>query len=132
MGEIVNRPWGTYEVLYDGNDCKVKKITVNPGQRLSLQSHKQREEIWTIVSGVGYVEVSMRGEYDHKGYVFEKDVVDIEKYAKHRIKNPTGEEPLPKAEPLVFIEVQLGSYFGEDDITRYEDDYGRVEDVKTV
>ena len=91
-----------------------KTITVNPGQRLSYQSHEKREEHWTIVSGSGIFTLN-----DEEIEVKISDHVFIPKQAKHRMHNP-GKEP------LVFVEVQLGEYFGEDDIVRYEDDYQRV------
>lgn len=112
------RPWGEYTILVDAPDYKVKTITVKAGQQLSLQSHKQRHEYWTIVSGTGY----FIGGYDqeHLGAELVKpgDVLDIPPEMLHRIKAGGSD--------LVFIEVQLGTYFGEDDITRYEDDFGRA------
>jgi len=111
LGE--SRPWGGYQILYDGEDCKVKRITVNPGQRLSLQSHKHRQEDWYVVAGQGSVQL------DHSEHSVQVDSrVFIAREQKHRVKN-TG------TVDLVFIEIQTGTYFGEDDITRYEDDYGR-------
>lgn len=108
------RPWGFYRVLSDRSDYKVKQITVWPGKRLSLQSHQRRAEHWIIVSGQARVTVNDR-IYD----LCARDAVDIPLGAAHRIQN-TGEGP------LVFIEVQQGDYFGEDDITRLEDDFGRA------
>jgi mannose-6-phosphate isomerase len=107
------RPWGQYWVLEDAKTHKVKRIEVNPGGRLSYQYHSKRSEVWTIVQGVG--RVTLDGE--------EKDyrpgqVVKIPQGTKHRIANPGNE-------PCVFIEVQYGTYFGEDDIVRIEDDYDR-------
>ncbi len=109
-----HRPWGYYEILSDVPDHKVKRIVVFPGKRLSLQSHRRRAEHWTVVSGYPVVvrdaeELSLRPG----------DSVDIPREAKHRLLNP-GQEA------VVFIEVQMGDYFGEDDIERFEDDYGRV------
>ncbi len=107
------RPWGSYEILLDTPDFKSKKMSVNPGQQLSYQSHKQREEHWIITTGQGEVVLDdvvhpvRRGSY-----------IKIPLGAKHRIRN-NGTEVLD------FIEVQIGSYFGEDDITRYQDDYRR-------
>lgn len=107
------RPWGEYFVLDDADSHKVKRIVVNPGGRLSYQYHKKRSEVWTIVSGVATI--TLDGEVTiHK----QGDVIEIPQQAKHRIQN-SGKEP------LTFIEVQLGSYFGEDDIVRIEDDYNR-------
>mgnify|MGYP001255502630 CR=1 FL=1 len=108
------RPWGFYRVLSDQSDHKVKQITVWPGRRLSLQSHQRRAEHWIIISGLARVTVNNR-HHD----LCARDAVDIPLGAAHRIQNTgTG--------PLVFIEVQQGDYFGEDDITRLEDDFGRV------
>ena len=111
------RPWGNFEVLYDGEDCKVKRITVNPEQRLSYQFHNKRTEQWTIISGQGMVTID-----DKKNTAKRGTVIWIPQEAKHRIKNTSKEED------LVFIETQLGTYFGEDDITRIEDDYERIKD----
>lgn len=107
------RPWGRYEVLLDADDHKVKEITVLPGKRLSLQRHQRRSEHWHVVSGNAVV---TRGEEELT--LGPGDSVDIPKQALHRIMNPGAEQ-------LVFIEVQHGDYFGEDDIERFEDDYGR-------
>lgn len=108
------RPWGYYQVLADTPDHKVKRITVWPHSRLSLQSHKHRAEHWIIVSGTARVTVN-----DRLIDLGPSESVDIPHGAAHRIQNP-GEVP------LVFIEVQQGDYFGEDDITRLEDDFGRA------
>ena len=108
-----HRPWGTYEVLLDDDDCKVKKITVNPGEKPSYQYHHKRDEIWVIVSGQGLVTIENVESEVSKG-----NVIHVPRTKKHRIKN-VGEGE------LVFIEVQLGEYFGEDDIVRVEDDYHR-------
>ena len=107
------RPWGHYVVLFDGDDCKVKRILVHPGKRLSLQRHRRRAEHWHIVKGEGLV---TRGE-EHIP-VKEGDSLDIPLGALHRIRN-LGQSD------LVVIEVQRGEYFGEDDIERVEDDFGR-------
>jgi len=116
--EKEERPWGNYEVLQDAPKFKVKRICVNPGKRLSLQMHGKRDELWTIVGGEGFIEL------DHlKLSVEYGDTVDIRRGQQHRIMN-TG------TKPLIFIEVQTGDYFGEDDIVRYQDDYGR--DVESL
>lgn len=107
------RPWGEYWVLEDAETHKVKKIKVNPGGRLSLQYHHKRAEVWTIVSGIGTVTI----DNDIKDYKA-GEVAQIPLGAVHRIENKTSE-------PVFFIEVQYGSYFGEDDIVRIEDDYNR-------
>ena len=113
MNEIEHRPWGSFEVLVDEPDYKTKRIVVSPGGRLSLQYHHRRQEHWFVVAGTGDV---TRG--DDLLPVQAGVAVDIPVKIPHRIAN-TG------AEPLVFIEVQTGEYFGEDDIVRLEDDYGR-------
>mgnify|MGYP000168005075 FL=1 len=112
--EIGNRPWGHYIVLLDSEQCKVKKITVNPNQRLSYQSHEKRREQWTVVEGE--LTVVLDGE-EHT--VYAGSSIHIPLGSKHRAWNQTGEE-------LSFIEVQTGDYFGEDDIIRLEDSYGRA------
>jgi mannose-6-phosphate isomerase len=109
-----HRPWGFYEVLsQDKQDHKVKRITVWPGKRLSLQYHQKRSEHWVVVSGCGLVSVEGK-----QVKLVENESIDIPLRAQHRMEN-IGDEP------LVFIEVQLGEYFGEDDIVRVEDDFGR-------
>ena len=113
--ESERRPWGMYEVLYDGEDCKVKKIVVDPGQRLSYQYHHKRSEYWTVVSGTGEVRLNEDIIEVHEGsHIF------IPLNAKHTISNTSN------INPIVFIEIQTGNYFGEDDIVRLEDDYGRA------
>jgi len=113
--ETDQRPWGYYEVLLDEADYKVKRIVVQPGCRLSLQFHRRRREHWFIAKGEGIV---TRGREEIP--VASGLAVDIPVEVAHRIQN-TGPEP------LVFIEVQLGTYFGEDDIVRLADDFGRTE-----
>lgn len=108
------RPWGHYEVLLDTPEHKVKRITVYPGQRISLQKHMRRSEHWVVVTGEG--EVSLDG----KTHILQHHhSIDILRQTLHRIVNKGSE-------PLVFIEVQMGDYFGEDDIIRVQDDYGRT------
>lgn len=108
------RPWGCYEVLSDTPHHKVKRIVVRPGKRLSLQRHKKRSEHWIIVTGYPIV------VRDGKEIPLKPgDSIDIPQGTVHRLANP-GDTP------VVFIEVQMGDYFGEDDIERFEDDYGRV------
>lgn len=107
------RPWGRFEILLDTPTYKSKLITVWPGQRLSYQSHKKRAENWIVVEGEGDFTLNDETQRVSKGqHLF------IPLGAKHRISNP-GKDVLK------FVEVQLGSYFGEDDIVRYDDDYGR-------
>ncbi len=112
MGEEV-RPWGRYEILSESSDHKVKRIVVDAGARFSYQRHQHRAEHWFIVSG--------NAKVTHEGFEFEMsagDSIDIAQGELHRLAN-IG------TEPVVFIEVQSGSYFGEDDIERIEDDYNR-------
>ena len=108
------RPWGNYTVLYSDGTCQVKKLVVNPGKRISLQSHKYRSEHWFIVSGEGIAEFD--GE---KIEVSPGDSIDIPVGSKHRIS-------CGASRPLIFMEIQTGSSFNEDDIIRYEDDFGRM------
>lgn len=114
QGEDSERPWGSYEVLSDEPDHKVKRIVVRPGKRLSLQRHRRRAEHWVVVAGRG---IATRGGDELE--LEEGDSLDVPAGAIHRMAN-TG-----KAD-LVFIEVQRGDYFGEDDIERLEDDFGRA------
>ncbi|MCE5249723.1 phosphomannose isomerase type II C-terminal cupin domain [bacterium] len=109
-----HRPWGYYIVLADEPDHKVKQIVVYPGKRLSLQSHRRRSEHWHVVSGEAIVTLDDRHVPRKAG-----ESVDIPLGARHRVEN-SG------AENLVFVEIQRGDYFGEDDIERYEDDFGRL------
>lgn len=109
-----HRPWGYYRVLSDEPDHKVKRIVVYPGQRLSLQRHRQRSEHWFIVQGHAIVRKDEKEIPVQPG-----SSVDIPQGSWHRMSNP-GEMN------TVFIEVQTGDYFGEDDIERSEDDYGRL------
>jgi mannose-1-phosphate guanylyltransferase / mannose-6-phosphate isomerase len=110
----VHRPWGTYATLKEEEGYKVKRITVRPGQSLSLQYHHQRAEHWVVVRGRGIVQIgdveypTRPGEYRH-----------IPLQEKHRLTNTGHDE-------LVLIEVQCGDYLGEDDIVRLSDTYGRV------
>ena len=109
-----HRPWGFYRVLEDTPGHKVKRIHIHPGMRLSLQRHQRRLEHWTVVEGEALVTVG-----DEQRSLRPGDSVDIARGTLHRIGNPGTER-------LVFIEVQRGEYFGEDDIERLEDDFGRV------
>jgi len=108
------RPWGKFEILRDTDAFKSKVIHVNPGQQLSYQSHKQRAEHWVIIKG--HPEVVLN---DVTHVLKPGENIYIPLGAKHRIRNP---HPTDMVE---FVEVQVGSYFGEDDITRYQDDYKR-------
>ena len=114
MENINRRPWGYYQILSDASDHKVKRIVVHPGGILSLQRHKRRSEHWYAVAGKGRALVDGR-EYP----LIAGCAVDIPQGATHRLENMSDTD-------LVLIEVQTGSYFGEDDIERLEDKYGRV------
>ena len=113
--EYSDRPWGNYTVLSgDAPDHKVKRIVVHPGKRLSLQYHAKRAEHWFVVAGTAQVTLD--------GTVTELtpgQAVDIPLHAAHRVANCGDTD-------VVFIEVQHGTYFGEDDIVRLEDDFGRA------
>ena len=109
-----HRPWGYYEVLSDEPDHKVKRIVVYSGQRLSLQRHRFRAEHWYILCGEGTVVLDGQSLHLEASRSF-----DVPRGALHRIMNPGTEN-------LVFIEIQTGKYFGEDDIERLDDDYGRT------
>ena len=112
------RPWGWYDVIDQGNRYKVKSIEVNPNASLSLQKHLHRAEHWVVVEGTAQVEV------DGKITIIkENESTYIQLGSKHRLSNP-GKIPLR------IIEVQSGSYLEEDDIERFDDDYGRVECIK--
>jgi mannose-6-phosphate isomerase len=114
MRERDERPWGVYEVLEDASSHKVKRIEVLPGSRLSYQRHQRRAEHWFVVAGSAEVTLN-----DDRITLMPGEAIDIPRRAAHRIANVGGSN-------LVFIEVQHGDYFGEDDIERLEDDFGRV------
>ena len=109
----VHRPWGSYTVLEDAPDCKVKRLVVKPGHVLSLQLHHRRSEHWTVVRGTAKVRIG-----DDELLLHRNESVYIPMETLHRLENPTSED-------IALIEVQCGDYFGEDDIVRYEDRYGR-------
>ncbi len=108
------RPWGWFESLVMNQKFQVKRIFVNPGASLSLQSHKYRSEHWIVVQGTAKVTIE-----DEIKHIKEGQSIYVPLGAIHRMENP-GQEP------MTLIEVQIGSYFGEDDITRYEDAYSRI------
>ncbi len=112
--ENETRPWGHYDVLLQETFCKVKRIEVAPNSRLSYQTHSKREEVWVIVTGTGIITLNGNTQAYGPGAI-----VHIPTGTAHRIANP-------EKKPLVFIEIQRGEYFGEDDIHRIEDDYNRV------
>lgn len=109
-----HRPWGFYQVLSDAQAYKVKRIVVYGHKRLSLQRHQHRAEHWYVVEGTGLVTRN-----DEEIALTAGQAVDIPRGAWHRMTNPADGD-------LQFIEIQTGDYFGEDDIERREDDYGRV------
>ncbi len=111
----VYRPWGSFSILEDADDCKVKRLVVKPGQVLSLQMHHRRSEHWTVVSGTAKVRL---GDKEFLLGANESTYIPVE--TRHRLENPGTED-------VHLIEVQTGDYFGEDDIVRYEDIYGRVD-----
>ncbi len=113
MLEKSDRPWGRYEVLQEGATYKVKSIHVLPGKRFSYQRHQKRSEHWYVTDGTG--EVTLDGKIIK---VSRGSIITVPRGCAHRMSN-TGESE------LIFIEVQTGSYFGEDDIERIEDDFGR-------
>lgn len=114
----VIRPWGEYKVLIEQDRYKVKRLTVAPGHKLSLQRHEQRSEHWVVVSGEVVV---VRG--DENLVLKPNEGVVIPMGMLHRIENLSSE-------PAELVEVQLGDYVGEDDIIRYDDDYGRKTEIK--
>ena len=111
--EKEERPWGRYFVIQDEINYKLKKIEVEPGQRLSYQYHFKRSEAWTVIEGEAIVTLDGIENKYTKG-----ETVLIPQGMKHRVENKS-------TNILIFIEVQTGSYFGEDDIVRIEDDYKR-------
>ena len=113
MSHNVRRPWGWYEVIIDSPEHKVKRISVLPEQRLSYQYHDKRSEVWTVVKGELTIILD-----DEKLFRTVGESITIPQGSKHRAWNETDQL-------VSFIEVQTGTYFGEDDIVRLEDDYKR-------
>ncbi len=111
---LETRPWGYFVVLEDRETHKLKRIVVNPSGALSYQSHSKRMEVWTIISGEGTFILDGIPQIVTAGMICR-----IPRGSKHRMINKSDV-------PLEFIEVQLGEYFGEDDIVRYQDEYNRV------
>ena len=112
--EKEERPWGRFFVIHNENNYKLKRIEVDPGGKLSYQYHKKRSEAWTIVEGVGKITLDDKVKEYTQG-----QTVLIPQGVKHRVEND-------EINKLVFIEVQTGTYFGEDDIVRIKDDYNRI------
>ena len=109
-----HRPWGYFIILSDEPDHKVKRIVVYPGKRLSLQRHGHRSEHWFVISGEILATVGNDVIHLQAG-----ESIDIPLGAVHRLENPGTVE-------AIFVEIQRGDYFGEDDIERLEDDFGRA------
>ncbi len=108
------RPWGGFDILFESELCKVKKLTLLPNKRISLQYHKRRSEHWYVVSGIAYVHLNGKEFKLEKG-----SSVDVKKGSHHYLANREKEN-------LIVIEIQVGDYFGEDDIIRLDDPYGRI------
>lgn len=109
------RPWGSFTILDDGENYKVKRLEVLPGKRLSYQRHARRSEHWFVVRGTA--KVTLNGE---EILVNAGEAIDVPVGTAHRVMNPAA------AGLLIFIETQTGDYFGEDDIERLDDDFGRI------
>ena len=114
MEQSNKRPWGYFEVLSDASDHKIKRLVIVPGGSFSLQRHKRRAEHWFAVCVTGVATIEGRNQTLCGGCS-----IDIPQGAAHRLENHAADD-------LVVIEVQTGTYFGEDDIERLEDKYGRV------
>jgi len=110
------RPWGSFTILDEDEDYKIKRIEVFPTKRLSYQKHAHRSEHWFVVRGIAKVTLNGKEFLVKKG-----EDVNVPVGTAHRVENPDAEEL------LIFIETQTGDYFGEDDIVRFEDDFGRME-----
>jgi mannose-6-phosphate isomerase len=110
------RPWGSWHVIDVERGFKIKRIHVNPGERLSYQTHRHRSEHWVVVFGIATCTINGTTVVAGPG-----ESVDVPQGAKHRLANEGSEE-------LIIVEVQRGAYTGEDDIVRLEDDYGRHDD----
>jgi mannose-1-phosphate guanylyltransferase len=113
LHQTVYRPWGTYTVLEEGPNFKIKRIVVNPNESLSLQMHHHRSEHWVVVNGTAEVQNG-----DDKLILQKNESTFIPCKNKHRLQNRSQT-------PLIIIEVQTGDYLGEDDIVRFDDVYGR-------
>ncbi len=119
MYETHVRPWGFFTILHQAPDCKIKRLIVQPGHRLSLQKHQHRREVWIVLQGIGHAQI----EHDLIP-LSPQSIVSIEPGQLHRLSCENHSN-----EPLTLLEVQTGSYFGEDDIVRLEDDYQRIHDI---
>ena len=110
---MIFRPWGNFITIEENENWKVKKIEINPGSRISLQLHKHRSEHWIVVSGIANVEID-----DKFSEIRKNESIYVPKGCKHRLSNL-------REKSLIIIEIQSGSYLGEDDIIRFKDMYGR-------
>lgn len=108
------RPWGKYKILYTDDNFKIKQLIIDSNTSLSLQSHKLREEFWLVIEGESIIEIENK-KFNAKA----KDHFHIPINFKHRITNISKNK-------FIIIEIQIGKSFDEDDIIRYEDNYGRV------
>ncbi len=113
MHNMIYRPWGNFITIEENENWKVKKIEIKPGSRISLQLHKYRSEHWIVVRGIASVEID-----DNSSEIKENESIYVPKGCKHRLSNLSKES-------LIIIEIQSGSYLGEDDIIRFKDMYGR-------
>jgi len=114
MTRRLKKPWGTSEVIESRAQYQIKILEVDPGQALSLQYHRYRAESWLVLEGSGTIELNGK-----KKNLFRGDAVTVPIGSRHRLSNP-GKLPLR------VVEIQTGEYFGEDDIVRLEDNYGRI------
>jgi mannose-6-phosphate isomerase-like protein (cupin superfamily) len=114
MNNLVIKPWGSYENILERTYCQVKEIIMKPGQQCSYQYHFKRSEIWIVVQGVAQSRIDDVYNTHKVG-----DTIVVTLNSKHQIKNIGTED-------LIYVEVELGDYFGEDDIVRVEDPYGRI------
>ncbi len=115
INRFEERPWGSFTILDEGENYKVKRLEVLPGKRLSYQRHTRRSEHWFVVRGTAKVTLN-----DAEILVRAGEALDIPVGSAHRIENSPGNER------LILIETQTGDYFGEDDIERLDDDFGRA------
>jgi mannose-6-phosphate isomerase-like protein (cupin superfamily) len=121
LSERNERPWGYYQVVDEGEGWQVKRICIHAGHRLSYQRHAYRSEHWYVVAGVGVATID-----DVEFPVRQGSIVKIAIGTAHRVANPASGDAAA-SEDLLLIEVQTGSYFGEDDIERLSDDYARTD-----
>lgn len=120
IGKTVQRPWGSYTLMEQGIGFKIKRIVVNPGAKLSKQMHFHRNEHWVVVNGTAKI---TNGEKEI--YIHENESTYISKTTQHRLENPG-------IIPLEIIEIQTGMYLEEDDIVRFDDEYGRIEKLNEM